>query len=206
MRERKGAPKSRARQLARRCSVHLKRAFLGLFGFCILLHGSWLNGAEAVASEEKTRYQFTIGVAGDKGPAARVAVEELVVPEKRRTLLKLSKEALPVARGIAVRFEQLEAAALDELPAAVQAIAKTAHVQMQRLAFFAPGDPVPRLMAEEAVVRAPGEWILKGVLLADRPSENECRLVWNKGVARLALAKGKTLEFSDLLAARESKQ
>ena len=206
MRERKDTPMSRESEFARRCLINSATVFLRLLCFCILLHGSWLIGAGTVTSEEKTRYQFAIGVVGDKGPAARVAVEELVVPEKRRTLLKLSKEALPVARGIAVRFEQLEAAALDELPAAVQAIAKTAHVQMQRVAFFAPGDPVPRLMADEAVVRAPGEWILKGVLLADRPSENECRLVWNKGVARLALAKGKTLEFSDLLAARDAKQ
>ena len=63
---------------------------------------------------------------------------------------------------------------------------------------------MPRLMAEEAVVRAPGEWLLKGVLLSDRPSETQCRLVWNKGEARLAFAKGKTLGLRDLLAARDA--
>lgn len=76
---------------------------------------------------------------------------------------------------------------------------------MQRLALYAPGDPVPRLMAEEVVVRTPGEWVLKGVLLADRPSENTCRLLWNKGEAKLTFAKGKTLGFDDLLAHHESR-
>ena len=175
--------------------------------FCVSLALSNLDvrATELPAAAEKTAYRFNIGSLGDKGPAAFVDVEQVVLPEKKRTLIRLSKEPLPVVRGIAVRFEQVEAAALDELPAAVQVLAKTSRFQMQRMAFFAPGDPVPRLMAEEAVVLARGEWILKRVLLADRPSENECRLVWNKGVAKLAFAKGKTLGFQDLLATRDSR-
>ena len=170
--------------------------------FCMPLSSA--SGAEGSTSSEKNGYRFHIGGFGDKGPAAFVAVEQVVMPEKRRTLIKLAKEPLPVVRGIAVRFEQVDASALDELPNAVQALAKTARFQMHRLAFFAPGDPVPRLMAEEVVVRAPGEWLLKGVLMSDRPGESECRLVWNKGGARLSFAKGKTLGFTDLLAARDA--
>ena len=184
------------RQPALSCGALLCSAVLGV----LVLTG---QAAEIAGGEDKNGYRFTIGNAGDKGPAATVAVEQVLPPEKKRTLIRLSKEPLPVVRGIAVRFEQVEAAALDELPAAVQALAKTPRFQMQRVAFFAPGDPVPRLMAEEAVVRAPGEWLLKGVLLSDRPSERECRLVWNKGVAKLAFPKGKTLGFDDLLAVRE---
>lgn len=148
-------------------------------------------------------YNFDIGRIADHGAAAQVAVEEVVRPEKKRRLFKLPKAALPIVRGISVRFERIQAAALDEIPAAIYALAKTTRVQMQRVAFFAPGDPVPRLMADEAVVHSQGEWILKGVLLADRPSIPECRLVWNKGEARLAFSKGNTLEFGELLAAKE---
>jgi len=163
-----------------------------------------LARTHAAHPADKDGYRFKIGNMGEKGPAAVVAVEQVVLPPKKGTLLKLSREPVPVVRGIAVRFEHVQAQALDELPAAVQALAKTARYQMQRVAFFAPGDPVPRLMAEEAVVRAPGEWLLKGVLLSDRPSETQCRLVWNKGEARLAFAKGKTLGLRDLLAARDA--
>jgi len=148
-------------------------------------------------------YNFDIGRIAEQGAAAQVAVEEVVHPEKKGRLLRLPKAVLPIVRGISVRFERIHAAALDEIPAAVQALAKTTRVQMQRVAFFAPGDPVPRLMAAEAVVRSPGEWILKGVLLEGRPSVPECRLVWNKGEARLAFSKGKTLGFGELLAAKE---
>lgn len=161
------------------------------------------EAAEGLEAAVQSGYRFNIGNSGDNGPVATVAVEQVVVPEKKRTLLKLGKEPVPVVRGIAVRFEHVQAGALDELPAAVQALAKTARVQMQRVAFFAPGDPVPRLMAEEAVVLAPGEWVLKGVLLSDRPSETQCRLVWNKGEARLSFAKGKSLGLQALLAVRD---
>lgn len=148
-------------------------------------------------------YNFDIGRIADHGAAAQVVVEEVVHPQKKGRLLRLPKAVLPIVRGISVRFERIHAAALDEIPEAIQALAKTTRVQMQRVAFFAPGDPVPRLMADEAVVRSRGEWILKGVLLADRPSVPECRLVWNKGEARLAFSKGNTLGFGELLAAKE---
>ncbi len=143
--------------------------------------------------------QFEIGAQGDRGPAAQVAVDKLVKPQKRG----LFRVAAPVATGIAVRFEQLEVAALDEIPPAVQAFANTRRVHLRRLALFAPGDPVPRLMADEAVVRARGEWILKRVLLADRPSAAECRLTWKNGVAKLTFPKGATLGVKDLLAVRQ---
>jgi len=156
-----------------------------------------------LAQEPEAPYSFEIGTITDRGAAAQVAVDEVVHPEKKRRLFKLPKAALPIVRGISVRFERIQAAALDEIPAAIQALAKNTRVQMQRVALFAPGDPVPRLMATEAVVHSRGEWILKGVLLADRPSIPECRLVWNKGEARLAFASGNSIELKELLAARE---
>ena len=189
------------------CKPKLAQAFGALLLFYIA-SGPWLFkcvAAETTSGGEGSAYRFSIGSSGDKTPTAFVAVEQVLPPEKKRTVIKLSKDAVPIVRGIAVRFEQIEPAALDELPQAIQSLAKTPRFQMQRLALYAPGDPVPRLMAEEVVVRAPGDWILKGVLLADRPSETTCRLLWNKGEAKLAFAKGKTLGFGDLLANRESR-
>jgi hypothetical protein len=148
-------------------------------------------------------YSFDIGKVADHGAAAQVAVEEVVHPEKKRGLLKLPRAAISIVRGISVRFERIQGTALDEIPAVIHALAKTTRVQMHRVAFFAPGDPVPRLMAAEVVVHSRGEWILKGVLVPDRPSIPECRLLWNKGEPRLAFARGATVELNELLAARE---
>lgn len=168
----------------------------------------WLLATFCVAQESdpedaKTGFSFVIGARGDGGGnVAQVVVEKVAPPEKKRGVFLVAKATAPVATGIAVRFEQIEAKALDEIPAAVKAFAKASSIQMRRLALYAPGDPVPRLMADEALATAPGEWTLKRVLLADRPSAPECKLVWNKGVPRLAFARGKFLEFTELLAAR----
>ncbi len=146
---------------------------------------------------------FPIGLQGDGCAVAQVAVEQVSQPDKKRSIFNPMRPVVPVATGIAVRFEKLEAAALDEIPGAVKALVKTASFQMRRLSFFAPGDPVPRLMADEVVVKAPGIWNLKRVLLADRPSVPECRLVWINGPPRLALSGGRSLELNDLLAAKD---
>ena len=167
---------------------------------CIYAPLSW--GAEGDPKETRAGINFPIGLQEDGGAVARVVVEQVLQPEKKRGILPPMKSPVPVATGIAVRFEKLDAAALDEIPGAVKALAKTATFQMRRLSFFAPGDPVPRLMADEVVVKAPGIWNLKRVLLADRPSVAECRLVWASGPPRLAFAGGRSLELNDLLSTK----
>jgi hypothetical protein len=132
-----------------------------------------------------------------------VVVEEVTPPEGRRSLLKIVKPPQPVVRGVAVRFEQIDATALDEIPTILKAFAKTPAFQLRRLSFYAPGDPVPRLIADEVLTNARGEWVMKRVLIADRPSAAECKLVWAKGPPRLSLAKGSALGFSELLGPRE---
>jgi len=148
-------------------------------------------------------FGFEVGEAAGRGRVASVEVEQLVKPEKKARFFK-GKETAPVAVGVAVRFQELDVEALDEIPPVVQARTNFQKVQMRRLALYAPGDPVPRLMAEEAVVLSKGEWALKKVLLADRPSAPECRLVWGNGSEpRLAFLRSKkTLPLSELLASR----
>lgn len=152
--------------------------------------------------ETKTGFSFAIGARADGGNVAQVVVERVASAEKKRGVFPIAKARVPVATGIAVRFEQIEVNVLDEIPTALTVLVKATSIQMRRLSLYAPGDPVPRLMAEEAFVSAPGEWTLKRVLLADRPSATECKLLWGKGVPRLAFARGKTLEFTELLAER----
>jgi hypothetical protein len=56
-------------------------------------------------------------------------------------------------------------------------------------------------MAEEATFLSSGEWLLKRVLLADRPAAKECKLVWKPGEEPvLSMAKGNALALNSLLA------
>jgi hypothetical protein len=163
-----------------------------------LLSERGLHGAEA-------GFEFEVGAALGREPVASVEVEQFMRPEKKSGLFK-GREAAVVAVGVAVRFQKLAMEALDEIPHVVRARTNFQKVQMRRLALYAPGDPVPRLMAEEAVVLSNGVWALKKVLLADRPSAPECRLVWGKGSEPgvTFLRSKKTLPLSELLASRRA--
>ena len=185
-------------------------AFLSLG--CVLALVLFVSGgsfaARGLAGEDadaRKSLNFAIGVQPEGGTVAQVVVEDVVRPEARRGLLKIIRNPAPVVTGVAVRFEQIEAGALDEIPPVIKALTKAQAVQWRRLSFYAPGDPVPRLMADEVLVKAPGEWRLKRVLLADRPSAPECKLVWSRGQARLAFPGGEALVFKDLLAPRENR-
>lgn len=160
--------------------------------------------AVSFAQAAGSGFEFEVGEAAGRGPVAIVAIEQVVQPEKKVSFFR-AKEIAPVAVGVAVRFQALEVAALDEIPPVVQARTNAQKVQMRRVALYAPGDPVPRLMAEEALVLAKGEWALKKVLLADRPSAPECRLIWGKGTEpRLAFLRSKkALPLNELLASRD---
>lgn len=149
---------------------------------------------------------FPVGQAEGSAPAARVTVEKVVQMRKKQSIFQ-PKTLAQVACGIAVHFEQPSAAALAEIPAAVRALgiisAKSKRLFFKRLAIFAPGDPVPRLMADEALVGPKGEWVLKRALFADRRGASDCRLVWGKdGEAKFTFAKGEAVEFHALLAER----
>lgn len=172
----------------------------------LLLSGVLFVGGVCAGEEEeevKSGFSFAIGTRNEAGTVAQVVVQEVAPAEGRRGLLKMMKPAPLVFRGVAVRFEQVEAEALDEIPAVLKAFGKNPAFQLRRLSFYAPGDPVPRLIADEALTNVRGEWVLRRVLMADRPSAAECKLVWGKGPPRLAFAKGNSLAFSELLGPRE---
>jgi hypothetical protein len=147
------------------------------------------------------RLEFALGAVDGDAPVASVTVQQVVPAPKKRTLIPRSSKPVSIADGVAVRFSLLRTNALAEMPPTLRALCKSTRLQMRRLALFAPGDPVPRLMAEEATFLASGEWLLKRVLLADRPAAKECKLVWNPGEEPvLSLAKGNSLALASLLA------
>jgi hypothetical protein len=151
------------------------------------------------------RLEFALGGVEGDAPAANVTVQQMVAAPKKRTLLPRADKPVSIADGVAVRFSLLRTNALAEMPATLRALSKSTRLQMRRLALFAPGDPVPRLMAEEATFLASGEWLLKRVLLADRPAAKECKLVWKPGDEPfLWLDKGNSLALASLLAPPEA--
>jgi hypothetical protein len=159
-------------------------------------------GAACFAAESSPRgLEFALGGADGEAPVASVTVQQVVAAPKKRGLLPTSNKPVSIADGVAVRFALLKTDALAEMPATLRALSKNARLQMRRLALFAPGDPVPRLMAEEATFLSSGEWLLKRVLLADRPAAKECKLVWKPGEEPvLSMAKGNALALNSLLA------
>jgi hypothetical protein len=164
------------------------------------------TAASSGAVNPAGRLEFAIGEADGEAPAANVTVQQMVAAPKKRTLIPRSSKPGSIADGVAVRFALLKTGALSEVPVALRALSKTTRLQMRRLAFFAPGDPVPRLMAEEATFLASGEWLLKRVLLADRPAAKECRLIWKQGEEEpvLSLPKGNSLALNSLLSPPKS--
>jgi hypothetical protein len=158
-------------------------------------------GKAASATATTGKLEFVIGGVPGEVPAANVTVQQVVPAPRKRSLLPTTGKPVSIADGVAVRFALLKTNALAEMPATLRTLSKTARLQMRRLAFFAPGDPVPRLMAEEATFLSSGEWLLKRVLLADRPAAKECKLVWKPGEEPvLTLAKGNSLALQSLLA------
>lgn len=157
--------------------------------------------AVCFAAESSGRgLEFGIGGADGEAPVASVTVQQVVAAPKKRGLLPSANKPVSIADGVAVRFALLKPNALAEMPDTLRALSKNARLQMRRLALFAPGDPVPRLMAEEATFLSSGEWLLKRVLLADRPAAKECKLVWKPGEEPfLAMAKGNALALNSLL-------
>ena len=177
----------------------MSRLTMVVFGAAFLACCTLSSGAAAAATTGKL--EFVIGEVQGEAPAANVTVQQVVPAPKKRSLLPSTGKPVSIADGVAVRFALLKTQALAEMPATLRTLSKTARLQMRRLALFAPGDPVPRLMAEEATFLSSGEWLLKRVLLADRPAAKECKLVWKPGEEPvLALAKGNSLALQSLLA------
>ena len=174
-----------------------------LLGALLLGLSSPANAQSATTPRE---LRFSLGESGERPPAATVTVKEVVTAPKKRTLLSntlLAKtnKTEPVLREVSVRFAELKLHVLFELPETLRSLQPAPRLQIQRLALFAPGEPVPRLMAEEALEQASGDWLLKRVLLADRPSAKECRLILRAGVEpKLALSKDRVLALNSLMA------
>ena len=164
-----------------------------------------VTSADCIAAPADPKLEFALGAAGGESAVANVTVQQLVAAPKKKALLLKSNKTGSIASGVAVRFALLKTRVLAEMPAALRSLSNSPNLQMHRFSLFAPGDPVPRLMAEEATFLDSGEWLLKRVLLADRPAAKECKLVWKPGQEPvLSLAKGNSLALASLLAANET--
>jgi hypothetical protein len=164
-----------------------------------------VTSVDSVAALADAKLEFALGAAGGETPVANVTVQQVVAAPKKKALLLKSNKTGQIADGVAVRFAMLKTRVLAEMPAALRTLSNSPNLQMRRLSLFAPGDPVPRLMAEEATFLNSGEWLLKRVLLADRPAAKECKLVWKPGQEPvLSLAKGNSLALNSLLASNET--
>jgi hypothetical protein len=110
---------------------------------------------------------------------ATVTVERIAKDSQRKSLseiVRLDWSTPFIAEGVSVRFERLELQPLPSLFEKLRTLANVKRLEIRHLTLYAPGDSVPRLIANEVETRPDGGWTLKGVLLAGRPSMKNCVL------------------------------
>jgi hypothetical protein len=134
---------------------------------------------------------------------ANVTVERIAKDSQRKSLseiVRLDWSTSFIAEGVTVRFERLDLQPLLGLVEKLRTLANVKRLEIRNLALYAPGDSVPRLIANEVEARTDGGWALKGVLLAGRPSMNNCVLsIDETGELRLTAGMKKPLLLQSLM-------
>ena len=134
---------------------------------------------------------------------ANVTVERIAKDSQRKSLseiVRLDWSTSFVAEGVTVRFERLDLQPLLGIVEKLRALANVKRLEIRNLTLYAPGDSVPRLIANEVEARPDGGWTLKGVLLAGRPSMNNCVLsIDEAGELRLTAGMKKPLQLQSLM-------
>ncbi len=135
---------------------------------------------------------------------ANVTVERIAKDSQRKSLseiVRLDWSTSFVAEGVSVRFERLDLQPLTGLIEKLRTLANVKRLEIRNLTLYAPGDSVPRLIANEVEARPDGGWTLKGVLLAGRPSMNNCVLsIGETGELRITAGMKKPLTLQSLMA------
>lgn len=135
---------------------------------------------------------------------ATVTVERIAKDSQRKSLseiVRLDWSKSFVAEGVSVRFERLDLQPLPSLVEKLRTLANVKRLEIRNLTLYAPGDSVPRLIANEVEARPDGGWTLKGVLLAGRPSMNNCVLSTGEtGELRITAGLKKPLLLQSLMA------
>lgn len=147
--------------------------------------------------------QFTLGQPLDK-PAARVTIAEISQGAQKRGFLRIAILPLVVAKGVDIRFQRPEIAALSEVQETLLSMVKLEAQEYHNVKIFSGADPVPRLVAAEVTPKA-GSWHLKKVqirtgagireigectLAVTGPQAGECTLGNGQGTVRLDLGAG----------------
>ena len=123
--------------------------------------------------------KFPLATKAGAPSVATVTVERIAKDSQRKSLseiVRLDWSTSFVAEGVSVRFERLDLQPLPGLVEKLRALANVKRLEIRNLTLYAPGDSVPRLIANEVEARPDGGWTLKGVLLAGRPSMKNCVL------------------------------
>lgn len=170
-----------------------------------------LDAAAAPAAQQKPGPEATIAenlrfplTAKDQQDAVAVVSVERIAKETRKKslseIMRFDWFSGIIAEGVSVRFERLNLQLLHSLPEKIRTLAKVKRLEIHHLSIYAPGDSVPRLIAGEVETRPDGTWSLRRVLLAGRPSMNNCTLsISAEGEIRIATALGKPLALRSLL-------
>jgi hypothetical protein len=134
---------------------------------------------------------------------ANVTVERIAKDSERKTLseiVSLDWSSIFIAEGVSVRFERVDLKPLPGLVEKLRTLANVKRLEIRHLTLYAPGDSVPRLIANEVEARPDGGWTLKGVLLAGRPSMNNCVLsVGETGELRITAGMKKPVLLQSLM-------
>jgi hypothetical protein len=147
---------------------------------------------------------FPLALKAGAPPVAAVTVERIAKDSQRKSLpeiVRLDWSTSFIAEGVSVRFERLDLQPLLGLIEKLRTLANVKRLEIRNLTLYAPGDSVPRLIANEVEARPDGGWALKGVLLAGRPSMNNCVLsIAETGELRITAGMKKPLVLKSLMA------
>lgn len=120
--------------------------------------------AVAFAGDAKiSGLQFTLGQPLDN-PTARVSIAEISQGSQKRGFLRIAFLPLVVAKGVDIRFQRPEIAALGEMQEMLHSLVKLDAQELLNVRIFSGTDPVPRLTASEVTPKA-GYWHLKKIQL-----------------------------------------
>jgi hypothetical protein len=121
--------------------------------------------------------QFPVGQPADQ-PAAKVAIAEITQGAQKRGFLKIALLPLVVANGLQIRFLRPDPTVFAEVSETLHSFTKLNAQEFTRIECFAPEDPAPRLLAEQASP-GPERWTFRKVRLRTASSAielSECTL------------------------------
>lgn len=103
--------------------------------------------------------QFPVGQPADQ-PSARVSIGEVAQGAQKRGFLRIAVLPLASANGVQIRFLRPDPSVFQEITDTLRSLTKLDAQEFNRIELFAPGETVPRFVAEQASPM-PGGWTFK---------------------------------------------